>query len=108
RAEVRAELERIAPLVNEDGKEDDGWRKLIELYEVALQKSGTSGDSVAPLLGLNLAGPQLGTKLGHELAMKVASGYDERLEDSAKAVEYYRRALHLEPDDSLALEALDR
>src|SRR6185436_17030681 len=46
--------------------------------------------------------------LAHELALKVAAIYDEKLENTGKAVEHYRRALQIEPEDSAALEALDR
>src|SRR5262249_37728462 len=80
--------------------EDDGWKKLVELYEAALSRG--SSDPYAPVTG------SLDTRLLHELSLKVAAAYDDRLDATAKAIEYYRRALSLEPDDQTALEALDR
>jgi len=84
RAEARLELERIAALL------DDGYPRLVELYEGAIAKGELDGS------------------LAHDLAMKVAAAWDERLGNTAKAVEYYRRALSIEPEDAAALEALDR
>jgi tetratricopeptide (TPR) repeat protein len=84
RQEARAELERIAALL------DDGWPRFVTLYEGALGKGDLDG------------------RLAHELALKVAAVYDERLEKTDKAVEHYRRALAIEPEDPQALEALDR
>ena len=106
RPEVRVELERIAPLMegnDPDGPRasvDFGWRKLVELYEGALQRG--AGDSIAPVTG------GLDVGLLHELSLKVAAAYDERLDDTAKAIDHYRKALALEPEDKTALEALDR
>lgn len=85
RAEARAELERLAALL------DDGWPKLVELYEHAL----STGNDLEPTLQ-------------HELALTVARIWDERLENAAKAVEHFKRALAIEPEDTQALEALDR
>src|SRR5262249_47370095 len=87
RTEVRAELERIAPLI-----EDDGWKRLVELYEGALARNAT--DSL-PVLGPNTGGVDVA--LLHELSLKVAAAYDERLENAGKAIEFYRKALALEP-----------
>ena len=39
---------------------------------------------------------------------KVADAYDEKLEKPEKAIEYFRRAQAIEPDDLAALEALER
>ncbi len=87
RAEVRSELEELATIL------DDGWPRLVELYEAALLAPDARG---------------LERRLQHELSLKVASAYDERLEDPAKAELHYQRALTLEPGDTQALEALDR
>src|SRR5262249_39065598 len=43
----------------------------------------------------------------HELATKVARSYQDRIGNSDKAVEYYRKALSIEPDDLQALSALE-
>ena len=43
-----------------------------------------------------------------ELLIKIAGAYDEKLGQSEKAVEYYRRAQAIEPDDTTALEALEK
>jgi golgin subfamily B member 1 len=87
RADVRAELERITPLL-----EELGYRRMIDLYEQALGRREVASDQ----------------RLAHELSLKVAAAYDEKLENPDKAVEHYRRALSLEADDTVALEALDR
>ncbi len=81
---ARAEIEELASLL------DDGWRQLVELYEQALGK----GD--------------LDPSLAHELAMKVARAYGERLGSTEKAVDYFRRALSIEPDDAEAIAALEQ
>lgn len=83
RGEVRNELERIGVIL------DDGWKRLVDLYEPALARP-------------------LEPALMHELSLKVAAAYDERLEGPGKAIEHYRRALSIEPEDATALEALDR
>ncbi|GAB4564002.1 MAG: hypothetical protein Tsb0020_13700 [Haliangiales bacterium] len=69
---------------------DDGWSRLVVLFEEALGR-----DDIDPLLA-------------HELATKVARAYEDRLEDRDKAVEFYRRALQVDPDDIEALDALER
>ncbi len=81
---ARAELARLSALI------DDGWERVVKLYESA------AGNA------------QLSPALQHELCMKVAEIYDLRLEKPEKAVEFYRRAQQLEPDDATALEALDK
>jgi len=80
---ARAELEELCNLL------DEGWPKLVGLYEKALDKD-------------------LDGELVHEYALKVAAAYDERLDDSGKAVDYYRRVLQVEPEDTAALDALER
>ena len=46
--------------------------------------------------------------LERELLLVVAVAYDEKLEKSEKAVEYFRRAQEIEPEDASALVALER
>lgn len=81
---AKNELESLAPLV------DDGWTRLVALYEGALAH-----------------GRDLEPRLAHELATKVARSYEDRIGDSGKAVEMFRRALSIEPDDLGALAALE-
>ena len=81
---AKTQLEELSNLL------DDGWPQLIQLFEQAL------------------AGPDLDPSLVHELATKVARAYEERLGNSDKAVEYFRRALSIEPEDLEAIEALER
>ena len=82
--EAKAALEELAPLL------DNGWSRLVELFEEALGR-----DDVDPMLA-------------HELATKVARAYETELEDHDKAIEFYRRALQVDPDDLAALDALER
>jgi golgin subfamily B member 1 len=81
---AKEQLEALAPLV------EDGWGRLVKLYEGALENAS-----------------ELDPKLAHELATKVARSYEDRLGNTAKAVEFYRRALAIEPDDLGALSALE-
>ena len=80
---AKAQLEELCNLL------DDGWSRLVGLFEEALGR----GD--------------IDPALAHELATKVAHAYEERLENTEKAVEYYRRALQVEPDDLAAIGALE-
>ncbi|HWO19719.1 MAG TPA: tetratricopeptide repeat protein [Kofleriaceae bacterium] len=81
---AKEQLEALAPLV------EDGWTRLVKLYEGALENAS-----------------ELDPKLAHELATKVARSYEDRLGNTAKSVEFYRRALAIEPDDLGALAALE-
>ncbi|HWU88034.1 MAG TPA: hypothetical protein VN253_12195, partial [Kofleriaceae bacterium] len=81
---AKEQLEALAPLV------EDGWARLVQLYEGAL-----AGDR------------DLEPHLAHELATKVARSYEDRLGNSAKAIEMFRKALSIEPDDLNALVALE-
>ena len=49
----------------------------------------------------------LDPKLAHELATKIARSYEDRLGNSAKAVEFFKKALSIENDDLGALAALE-
>jgi tetratricopeptide (TPR) repeat protein len=80
---AKDQLEALSPLV------EDGWGKLIGLYEGGLQNK------------------DLDQKLAHELATKVARSYEDRLGKSDRAVEFYRKALSIEQDDLAALAALE-
>ncbi len=86
---AKAQLEELAPLC------DDGWARLVKLFESALDQSSTANR------------PTLDPPLAHELAMKVARTYETRLQKSDKAIELYRRALSIEPEDIEALTALE-
>ncbi|HTM19059.1 MAG TPA: tetratricopeptide repeat protein [Kofleriaceae bacterium] len=81
---AKRELEELCSLL------DNGWRVLVGLYEDALGKK------------------DLEPTLAHELAMKVAHTYESRLENTEKAVEFYRKALSIEPDDLEAMGALEQ
>src|SRR5690606_40159395 len=72
-------LEALAPLI------EDGWPRLVKLFEGALDS------------------PELDSPLAHQLATKRARSYEDRLGDSAKAVEYFKKALSIETDDLQAL-----
>ncbi|HUJ57084.1 MAG TPA: hypothetical protein VLX92_01265, partial [Kofleriaceae bacterium] len=80
---AKDQLEALAPLI------EDGWGRLVKLFEGALENK------------------DLDPKLAHELATKVARSYEDRLSSSQKAIEYFKRALALEPDDLNALAALE-
>ncbi|MEM9491843.1 MAG: tetratricopeptide repeat protein, partial [Myxococcota bacterium] len=81
---AKVELEELCGLI------DGGWGRLVILFEEALGR----GD--------------LDPVLSHELATKVARAYLERLDNTDKAVEFYRRALQVEPDDLESIEALQQ
>ncbi|MDB4962480.1 MAG: Tetratricopeptide 2 repeat protein [Myxococcales bacterium] len=84
---AKEQLEAIAALI------EDGWARLVALYESALAKGDKDKD--------------LDPRLAHELATKVARSYEDRLGKTDRAVEYYRKALVIEPDDLGALTALE-
>jgi tetratricopeptide (TPR) repeat protein len=67
----------------------DRWGPLVKLYETALTK-------------------KLAPALERELLLVVAVAYDEKLEKSEQAVEYFRRAQQILPQDASALVALER
>ncbi|HSD87851.1 MAG TPA: hypothetical protein VLB44_10070, partial [Kofleriaceae bacterium] len=80
---AKEQLEALAALL------DDGWVRLVKLFEDALAK------------------PDLDQRLAHELATKVARSYEDRLNQSEKAVEFFNKALAIEPEDLGALTALE-
>ncbi len=82
---ARAELERLAAIL-------DAWTKLVALYEAAIEGKDKPIDA----------------SLSRELLLKVAEAYDDKLGDAQKAVESFKRAQSIEPDDVAALEALER
>jgi tetratricopeptide (TPR) repeat protein len=67
----------------------EGWPALVKLYEGAV-------------------GKKLPPALTRELLQAIAVAYDEKLEQSDKAVEYFRRAQEILPQDVSALVALER
>src|SRR5262249_10379956 len=84
---AKHQLEGLAALL------DDGWVRLVQLFEAALATGGRRADDLDP-------------GLAHELATKVARSYEDRLGNSDKAVEFYKKALAIEPDDLTPLAAL--
>jgi tetratricopeptide (TPR) repeat protein len=84
-AQARDEIVRLAEIL------DGGWEKLVALYDRALVQH-----------------TDLEPHLVHELSFKLAETLDVRLEEGARAVDYYRRALSVEPEDRVVLDALER
>src|SRR4029077_16141941 len=74
----------------------DAWQPLVALYEKALSSSKGKGAEKLP------------PGLERELLLVVAVAYDEKLGQSDKAVEYFRRAQQIQPEDASALVALER
>ncbi len=83
---ARNELERLATI-------NEAWPKVVDLYEAAIEKMGNDA---------------VNRGLLRELLLQVAVAYDEKLEKPEKAVEYFRRAQNIEPDDPQALDALEK
>ena len=81
---AREALENLASIL-------DNWAPLVALYEAAL-----GGKKKLP------------PALERELLLVVAVAYDEKLDKSEKAVEYFRRAQTIQPEDASALVALER
>ncbi|MDQ3340002.1 MAG: tetratricopeptide repeat protein [Myxococcota bacterium] len=81
---AKEQLEALAALI------ENGWERLVGLYEGALK-----GEK------------DLDQRLAHELATKVARSYEDRLGKSDKAVDFYKKALSIEQDDLGALTALE-
>jgi tetratricopeptide (TPR) repeat protein len=80
---ARGELERLADVL-------DRWQPVTALYERAAERGG------------------LDPELLREILLKAAWAFDEKLDDAQKAVEFYRRAQSLNPDDPTALNALEK
>src|SRR5262249_19303892 len=83
---AREALENLANIL-------DNWQPLVSLYEKALSAKGKE---------------KLPPALERELLLVVAVAYDEKLEQSDRAVEYFRRAQNIQPEDASALVALER
>ncbi len=81
--EARAALEQLAESM---GK----WESLVEIYSNAQ------------------ANLKLEPALEREILLVIAVAYDEKLSQSDKAVEFFRMAQEIEPEDASALEALER
>jgi golgin subfamily B member 1 len=88
-APAREALENLATIM-------DTWQPLVALYEKALASSKGKGAERLP------------SALERELLLVVAVAYDEKLAQSEKAVEYFRRAQAIQPEDASALVALER
>ncbi len=84
--EARHALEELAAT-------GDKWAELVDLYTAALKEKGKQ--KVEP-------------GIERHLLLVVAEAYDAKLGQSDKAVEFFRRAQELEPDDTSVLEALER
>ena len=86
RTPAREALENLANIL-------DNWQPLVALYEKALSAKGKE---------------RLPSALERELLLVVAVAYDEKLAQSDRAVEYFRRAQSIQPEDASALVALER
>jgi tetratricopeptide (TPR) repeat protein len=84
-AQAREALENLATIL-------DNWQPLVALYEKALGNKQQ----------------KLPSALERELLLVVAVAYDEKLGQSEKAVQYFRRAQTIQPEDASALVALER
>ncbi len=82
-SEARVALEGLADQMN-------SWQDLVTLY------SETQASRKLP------------PALEREILLVIAVAYDEKLNQSDKAVEYFRLAQEIEPEDASALEALER
>jgi tetratricopeptide (TPR) repeat protein len=85
-AAAREALENLANVL-------DNWQPLVALYEKALAVKGKE---------------KLPTALERQILLVVAVAYDEKLGHSDRAVEYFRRAQSIQPEDASALVALER
>ncbi len=85
-APAREALENLANIL-------DNWQPLVTLYEKALSAKGKE---------------KLPSALERELLLVVAVAYDEKLGLNDRAVEYFRRAQSIQPEDASALVALER
>ena len=83
--QARTELERLAEI-------NEAFPQLVALYEAALPPDGPVADP----------------SLQRELLLKIADSYDTKLDKAEKAVEYFRKAQQIDPDDASALEALEK
>ena len=83
---ARESLENLANIL-------DNWQPLVTLYEKALSAKGKE---------------KLPSALERELLLVVAVAYDEKLGHNERAVEYFRRAQSIQPEDASALVALER
>ena len=80
--EVLSSLERLADSLGR-------WPEVTQLYGDQLERLDSEETKV-------------------ELGMRVAQLYELKIEDSSQAVERYQRVVDLEPDNQVALGALDR
>lgn len=98
-----AAYEAYASAFNEDPSSADARTALEQLAE-AMDK----WDSLVELYGNVQANNKLEPALEREILLVIAVAYDEKLGKSDKAVEYFRMAQEIEPEDASALEALER
>lgn len=98
-----AAYDAYASAFNEDPSSTDARAALEQLAE-AMNK----WDSLVELYGKAQAHSKLEPALEREILLVIAVAYDEKLGESDKAVEYFRMAQEIEPEDVSALEALER
>ncbi len=100
---LEAAYEAYATAFSEDPASTQARTALEELAE-------TMGkwDSLVAIYSDAQANLKLDLALERELLLVIAVAYDEKLNQSDKAVEYFRMAQEIEPEDASALEALER
>jgi len=98
-----AAYEAYAAAFSEDPSSIDARSALEQLAE-AMGK----WDVLVALYTKAQANKKLEPALEREILLVVAVAYDEKLNQSEKAVEFFRMAQEIEPEDASALEALER
>jgi golgin subfamily B member 1 len=98
-----AAYEAYASAFSEDPGASDARAALEQLAE-----SMGRWDALVALYTQAQANQKLEPALEREILLVVAVAYDEKLNQSDKAVEFFRMAQEIEPEDASALEALER
>jgi tetratricopeptide (TPR) repeat protein len=98
-----AAYDAYAAAFAEDPASTDARAALEQLAE-----SMDKWDSLVDIYGKAQANNKLEPALEREILLVIAVACDEKLNQSEKAVEYFRMAQEIEPEDPSALEALER
>jgi len=116
-------LLRIGELAQRLGDEEAAWQAYAQAFgeepqaiqaRESLESLATALDRHADLVALyegalqDKAKTKLPPQLESELLLVVAVAYDEKLGQSERAVEYFRRAQEIQPGDASSLVALER
>ncbi len=92
-----------AAAFSEDPSSSDARTALEQLAE-----SMGKWDSLVQIYSKAQTSLKLEPALEREILLVIAVAYDEKLNQSEKAVEFFRMAQEIEPEDASALEALER